>query len=365
MLSRSLWLPRPSSWIVAFMQRRVLVRAILIGLSFTTVSVALLSIPDAAIDYWYLYYSPILLAAFSFGLRGAALTSAAAALHVIVLQEWAQLVSARHSEVAQRLRAISNLPSRPIDSIEGLTGLPADEVARQLWGIAASPPDVALRSAQAGLGLLLVVGAALTLGWLVDQNRRKEDILIRLATTDALTGLWNRRAFQDRLSLEIERACRTKHSFGLLMLDLDHFKRLNDSYGHLAGDAGLRQVAERIQAAVRTVDLVARYGGEEFAVILVDVESSAVRQVADRVRHAIDSMQFQLREGVRASLSVSIGYAIFPADGSDPDALISRADAALYQAKANGRNQTVAAWDVPPPASASTPAAPELAAPLG
>lgn len=160
-----------------------------------------------------------------------------------------------------------------------------------------------------------------------------------LAHTDALTQVLNRRALTTRLSAELERARRYDAVITLLMVDLDHFKRVNDTMGHLAGDDLLREVAHMLQESIRSVDVVARYGGEEFVVVLPETHRVGATRFAERLREKIEATTFVLAHG-GASLTASIGVATFPApDIHSVDDLFARADEALYRAKADGRNK--------------------------
>ena len=174
-----------------------------------------------------------------------------------------------------------------------------------------------------------------TLETTMADNRRLEE----LATTDPLTRALNRRALADRLAIEMDRSRRYASELAILLIDIDFFKRVNDTAGHLAGDQVLRQVAGCIQSAVRTVDIVARYGGEEFVVILPETSPVGARTFADRLRMGIETHEFAAgSEKIR--LTVSIGISTFPAvDVDSADDLFSRADAAMYRAKQDGRNQ--------------------------
>jgi two-component system cell cycle response regulator len=169
-------------------------------------------------------------------------------------------------------------------------------------------------------------------------NRRLE----ALATTDALTRVMNRRALLDRLSSEVDRARRFRSVLSVLLLDADHFKTINDTAGHLAGDGVLQQLAMLLQEAVRKVDVVARYGGEEFVIIVPETSSEGARVFAERLRERIGEHPFDVAGGDRdpLHLTVSIGIATFPAPRVDStEDLFARADEALYRAKAGGRNQ--------------------------
>lgn len=159
------------------------------------------------------------------------------------------------------------------------------------------------------------------------------------ATHDALTGLWNRGALLDLLRREMERAARRGNSFGLLMLDVDHFKPINDTWGHLAGDTVLREIASRITGAIRAYDIAGRYGGEEFLVILPECDAESTRVSAERIRCAVGESPFTVADS-KIALTISIGATVSGV-GSTETELLSVADAALYQAKSEGRNRSV------------------------
>jgi two-component system cell cycle response regulator len=168
------------------------------------------------------------------------------------------------------------------------------------------------------------------------ENRRLE----ALATTDPLTRVLNRRALLDRLNTEVDRARRYESSLTLLLLDLDHFKQINDTAGHLAGDTVLRQIGALLEEAIRKVDIVARYGGEEFVVILPQTLSDGGVVFAERLRERIAAESFDVGAGRTVHLTVSIGIATFPSPlVTSTEDLFARADEALYRAKSGGRNQ--------------------------
>ena len=167
--------------------------------------------------------------------------------------------------------------------------------------------------------------------------------LAHLAITDGLTGRYNHRYLFERLEREVERSKRTNLVVSLLMVDVDHFKRYNDRWGHLAGDAALRMVGDALAEDRRVNDIVARYGGEEFAVLLPDTPRSAAIGVADQVRARIAANPLTYR-GEHTPVTVSIGVAACPDDGDTVGALVKMADDALYRAKNAGRNRVELAF---------------------
>lgn len=160
---------------------------------------------------------------------------------------------------------------------------------------------------------------------------------------DGLTGLFNRHFMQIALDRELARAERAKCAVAVLMLDVDHFKTFNDQYGHATGDIVLKEVAQAFEAKTRSGDLVCRYGGEEFAIILPDVTTSGASETAERIRSAVSNLQITSGLAIHSELSVSIGIAMFPRDAGNSSELLRLADAALYRAKREGRNQVVLA----------------------
>ena len=164
--------------------------------------------------------------------------------------------------------------------------------------------------------------------------------LNRLATTDGLTGLLNHRTFQHGFDMMLQREGRRQGSLSLLLCDIDHFKKINDSYGHPFGDKVLRDVAGVLGKAARRIDLAARYGGEEFALLLEGAGEKGALKVAARIRKEIEEMVFRHEQGP-VRVTISVGLAISPDHGTDKALLIGRADQALYQAKEQGRNRVV------------------------
>jgi diguanylate cyclase (GGDEF)-like protein len=167
------------------------------------------------------------------------------------------------------------------------------------------------------------------------------EALRRLATRDQLTGLLNRREFDRILAEEEERVRRFGHPLALVMIDVDHFKSVNDTHGHPVGDAVLREVARRVAGMLRSVDRVARFGGEEFALILMQTDRTAAMEVARRVCEIVEHEPVLVGENVALNVTVSAGVAISPVDGKSGAALVAAADKALYAAKTRGRNRAV------------------------
>jgi diguanylate cyclase (GGDEF)-like protein len=173
---------------------------------------------------------------------------------------------------------------------------------------------------------------------LVRRVSRYAGQLVTLATIDPLTGVLNRRSFFERGALSLEQACREASVVSALMIDADHFKRVNDTYSHAAGDAVLKALAATLSHETRGTDLIGRLGGEEFAVLLPRTTLAAAQQTAERLRLAIDGLAVETGgAAIRFSVSIGIAGAVGNADGLD--ALLACADRALYRAKANGRNR--------------------------
>jgi two-component system cell cycle response regulator len=164
----------------------------------------------------------------------------------------------------------------------------------------------------------------------------------RLATTDGLTGLTNHRTFQARLDEHLALAARSGQKLSLLLCDVDHFKSVNDTYGHPVGDEVLRGVARVLAGEARQTDVVARYGGEEFAVVMPGTDGAGAVVIAERIRERLAAVTFQAEQGP-LRVTMSLGVATWPDDGARKPELVERADACLYHAKRHGRNQTVLA----------------------
>jgi two-component system cell cycle response regulator len=164
----------------------------------------------------------------------------------------------------------------------------------------------------------------------------------RLATTDGLTGLVNHRTFQSRLDEHLAQARRYGKKLSLLLCDIDHFKSVNDTYGHPAGDVVLKGVARTLARAARTTDVVARYGGEEFAIVMPETDAAGAMVIAERIRERVAQVTFETEQGP-LRVTLSLGVATCPEDGDAKAALVERADGCLYHAKRTGRNRSVAA----------------------
>ena len=174
-----------------------------------------------------------------------------------------------------------------------------------------------------------------------DFLRTTLDRSLELAVTDPLTGLNNRRFLDHQLSLAMARHIKGGPGLSLLMLDIDFFKRINDSYGHDAGDDVLKEFARRMALNVRAIDMACRYGGEEFVVLMPETGEQDALHIAERVRTQVAEVPFALPSGRRLHVTVSVGVATSQGVGDTPEALVRRADEAVYEAKQSGRNKVV------------------------
>lgn len=187
---------------------------------------------------------------------------------------------------------------------------------------------------------LMVLSTAFAALWIVTDSLQHE--LRDMARTDPLTKTLNRRAFEEACDREAARSRRTGAPYGLIMCDIDHFKRFNDRYGHAGGDTALKRFATVLRGALRAQDVVARYGGEEFVAILPDTSGVAALAAAEKLRAAVAADVIPLEDGVEAALTASFGVAE-AAGGQDWRARLDAADAALYHAKNDGRNRVARA----------------------
>jgi diguanylate cyclase (GGDEF)-like protein len=248
----------------------------------------------------------------------------------------------------------------PVESLRSEKDRMPVLVLDEEWGRAESLLAIPLRSQNKSLGALVLVGrrgsfgaaagrvlelvcnqAAAALKTLQVLERTKN-----MAVRDGLTGLYNRREFDRLLAQTASREDRAGGRFALLLLDLDHFKKLNDTYGHPAGDAALKHAADLLQSRLRQGDQAARYGGEEFVAILQAAVEEGATNLAERVRRAIETEKL-IVDDARIRLTASFGVAVWPGDGKAPAELVAAADRALYSAKEGGRNRVVAASTLP------------------
>jgi two-component system, cell cycle response regulator len=183
-----------------------------------------------------------------------------------------------------------------------------------------------------------------------EKLRQNYEQSLSMALTDSLTGVFNRRYVSAHLPRLLERSWESQKPVAILMYDIDHFKTVNDTYGHGVGDEVLREVAARTNRNLRNFDLVARYGGEEFIVVMPDTDREAAFAVAERLRRRVGEEPFGVSASVgEITVTISIGVAVVDGEGDTADAILKRADDALYQAKRSGRNRTVAAGEANAP----------------
>jgi diguanylate cyclase (GGDEF)-like protein len=167
----------------------------------------------------------------------------------------------------------------------------------------------------------------------VSERKRLEASVLELARTDHLTGLLNRRAGQEQVDREIARSHRSRHALGFVLLDIDHFKQINDSAGHAGGDRVLQQLGALLRARIRATDIALRWGGEEFLVVLPDTDEGGARVLAEALRRHVEATRFE----VVAQITVSLGVSALM-EGELSDQAVARADSKLYSAKRKGRN---------------------------
>jgi diguanylate cyclase (GGDEF)-like protein len=238
-------------------------------------------------------------------------------------------------QVLAHLKADDELKDIPVVFLTGKAGGTEDIVA----GLRSGAQDY-LKKPFEPAELIARVGAAVRTKRLQDQLRDRSAEFDRMSRTDALTGLYNRRHLEERLR-EVDSAAR-RHNYvvGVVMLDIDLFKRVNDTEGHQGGDDVLREFTRRLQGEVREEDVVGRWGGEEFLLILVETEIEGVSALAERIRRAVADTPFLVGDH-EITVTMSGGCSVGPA--GDTDDLVRRADVALYDAKAAGRNRVMVA----------------------
>lgn len=271
----------------------------------------------------------------------------------------AVLVQRPKAEVFKELNELRNLAAALIVAMLLLVGLAAYWFALSVVRPLGQMFAAAKRVAQGDLQVRVKAGTRDELGSLIrtfnemvsrlresreeiakvnQELQEKNKTLGQLLVTDSLTGLRNRKSLLDTLELQMERFRRSRQPFSLLMLDIDHFKKLNDTYGHLAGDQVLRGIAQVLLRSVRRIDVAARYGGEEFLLLLFETPMPAALETAERIRALVAGESVTTDEGP-LSVTVSIGVTEVACDDPDPNRTIQRADAALYRAKRGGRNR--------------------------
>jgi diguanylate cyclase (GGDEF)-like protein len=237
-------------------------------------------------------------------------------------------------EVARRIKRDPSLPFIPIILVTA-----RDSTEDKVAGLDAGADDYLTKPINFP-ELEARVRSMLRIKELQDELGEKNRELEQLSISDGLTGLFNHRHLQDVVHEEFERARRTGEPLSVVMLDLDHFKRVNDLYGHPAGDRVLQDLAEILRHTAREIDKLGRYGGEEFLAVLPDTEPEAAAIFAERVRERVAHHLFPVGRGEPLRLTVSCGTATYPHPGVyNPKMLVQRADQAMYAAKAAGRNR--------------------------
>ena len=263
-----------------------------------------------------------------------------AAIHAFVRFLAAQ--HPEHLESAQRLLGIPFKRTRP----RAVEYLEYDELAAVLAAVdrstRAGRRDYALLATMFNTMVAYLREAQQELTSVNLALNERNQTLEALSSTDVLTGLHNRRRMRDALNAEVARHQRNKRSFSIMMVDVDHFKKYNDTYGHPEGDVLLKKVGEILKSSLRTNDFAARYGGEEFLILLPDQDQKGAVEVAERIRQRI-AEETKDEVNNRKPVTASLGVATFPESGRTADSLLANADAALYRAKNNGRNRVLAA----------------------
>jgi len=237
-------------------------------------------------------------------------------------------------EVLKRLKANNGVKHIPVVFLTNHTSM--DAVLRGLEGGAHDYLSKPFEPAE----LVARVGAAARVKKLQDELQRRNVTLEKLNRTDLLTGLFNRRHLEEQLRTQIRLSRRHGSTFGLILLDIDHFKAVNDTFGHLAGDEVLCEVARRIGAAMRTGDVAGRWGGEEFLVLLPSTDLQGAVEAGERLCADIRTPKFRI-SGRDFPLTISGGCAEGPGTAASSDELVHRADTRLYEAKAGGRDRIV------------------------
>ncbi len=260
---------------------------------------------------------------------------------------WGLVVTVDHDAVFMKVTRSRDRNILIVCSLMLIIGFVAYLFARQIITPLATLTKGALQVADGNLDVHLPVRQNDELGFatrvfngMVAELQRSHTQLEQLATTDSLTGIANRKLILETLVKQFDYYQRYGTEFSILMIDIDYFKKTNDTYGHQAGDTVLRQLGAIFPEILRNVDTAGRYGGEEFLVILVKTGGEKAQHTAERIRHTVQQHQFTFGSN-QLQVTISIGVAKILEDDTNEGNLISRADQALYQAKANGRNQVV------------------------
>lgn len=231
---------------------------------------------------------------------------------------------------------LSEIAGRNLAPVIMLTGSGSEEIAVQ--ALQEGAIGYLSKSALSPEKLIRAIDTALDKWARLQQAKADKEQLEKLASFDSLTGLYNRQAVLGRLREAINRARRYKENLSLIMLDIDHFKKVNDQYGHLVGDDVLEKLSTLIRDNIRNTDIAGRYGGEEFIIVLAQTDLYAARIVAERIRKIVETARMKDFSGNVFGITVSEGVSGWE-PGDDIHSLISRADEALYKAKENGRNR--------------------------
>ena len=186
------------------------------------------------------------------------------------------------------------------------------------------------------LGILVFISAFIIKYIIKSRDFDKQYLL---ATTDGLTELYNHRYFQEQMKMQVEQSKRYNTTFSLIIIDIDYFKKFNDTFGHQAGDSVLRQVAQILKTNVRATDIVCRYGGEEMSIILPNTHKDISLSTAEKICKRVAEKRFKINNSQEGKVTISLGVSSYPQDGVTPSELIDAADRRLYQSKNNGRNQ--------------------------
>lgn len=295
------------------MIRRQTLQVAFVVLSFTTIVFTSSSARDGGTQYWYLFFSPLVIAASFYGVRGALLVGAATFVTLVLLYR----------------NALITLQSLPFDTQAIADLLGRSPTSRILGG--------ELNNSLFGTAVMLV--GAVGIGYLGDRSRRLERQVAFMADHDPLTGLFNRRRFTTELEREAARCRATGDSSVLLYIDLDGFKQVNDQLGHDRGDQLLRDISVIFRDQVRAEDVIGRMGGDEFALLMPGVDAAAATAVTSRLLQAVESYSV-VEGGTQLHVTASIGAVRLPGRATpDGRQLLIHADEAMYLAKRGGKNQ--------------------------